>query len=55
MKSKISLIIPSLNEEKRIETLIDDNRICDDFYNELILANGHSMYETAVPADLQRK
>jgi glycosyltransferase involved in cell wall biosynthesis len=52
MKSKISFIIPALNEEKRIAALIDNiNILNDDFDYEIIVADGHSTDETATIAE----
>ncbi len=48
MKTKVSFIIPALNEEKRIEALIDNIKILDKKYNyEIIVADGHSTDQTA--------
>ena len=52
MKLKISFIIPALNEENRIGSLIDDiNLLSTDFNYEIIVADGNSIDKTAEIAD----
>lgn len=47
MKSKISFIIPALNEENRIASVIDKiNLLCNDFNFEIIVADGNSTDKT---------
>ena len=47
MKTKISFIIPALNEEKRIAILIDKIKKLDKNYNyEIIVADGNSTDKT---------
>jgi glycosyltransferase involved in cell wall biosynthesis len=47
MKPKVSFIIPSLNEEKRIAILIDNIKKLDKNYNyEIIVADGNSTDKT---------
>jgi len=47
MKTKVSFIIPSLNEEKRIAILIDNIKKLDKNYNyEIIVADGNSTDKT---------
>jgi glycosyltransferase involved in cell wall biosynthesis len=47
MKTKISFIIPALNEEKRIAILIDNIKKLDKNYNyEIIVADGNSTDKT---------
>jgi glycosyltransferase involved in cell wall biosynthesis len=55
MKTKVSFIIPALNEEKRIEALIDNIKVPDKKYNyEIIVADGHSTDQTAWLAEKMR-
>jgi glycosyltransferase involved in cell wall biosynthesis len=52
MKTDISFIIPALNEEKRIASLIENIRILGDKFNyEIIVSDGHSTDNTAVIAE----
>jgi glycosyltransferase involved in cell wall biosynthesis len=47
MKSKISFIIPALNEENRIASVIDKiNLLSNDFNFEIIVADGNSTDKT---------
>ena len=52
MKTKVSFIIPALNEEKRIATLLYDIKTLDQNYNyEIIVADGNSTDKTREIAD----
>ena len=52
LKSKISFIIPALNEENRIGSLIDNiNLLGTDFNYEIIVADGNSTDKTAEIAE----
>jgi len=48
MSTKVSFIIPALNEEERIASLIDNIKMLDPEYNyEIIVADGNSTDKTA--------
>jgi glycosyltransferase involved in cell wall biosynthesis len=48
MKTKVSFIIPALNEERRIAALIDNIKILGNWCNyEIIVSDGHSTDKTA--------
>jgi glycosyltransferase involved in cell wall biosynthesis len=52
MKTKVSFIIPALNEEKRIAILIDNIKKLDKNYNyEIIVADGNSTDKTGEIAE----
>jgi glycosyltransferase involved in cell wall biosynthesis len=52
MKTRVSFIIPALNEEKRIAALIYDIKTLDQNYNyEIIVADGNSTDKTGEIAD----
>src|SRR5664279_5182447 len=54
MKTKVSFIIPALNEEKRIAVLIDNIKILGNWCDyEIIVSDGHSTDNTAVIAEIK--
>jgi len=51
IKTKVSFIIPALNEEKRIAALIENIKMLNNQYNyEIIVSDGHSIDNTIVIA-----
>jgi glycosyltransferase involved in cell wall biosynthesis len=52
MKTKVSFIIPALNEEKRLGALIDNIKMLDRYYNyEIIVSDGYSTDKTVEIAE----